>query len=62
MLTTEPKMISIFSAHSPPSLHIFFWGQFLDSHLTTYHLNIGVQIIAVFDLGMSTLKGTSLRK
>ena len=55
MLTTEPKMISIFSAHSPPSLHIFFWGQFLGSHLTTYHLIIGVQIIAVFDLGMSTL-------
>ena len=29
--------------------------QFLDPHLTTYHPNIGVHIIVVFDLGMSTL-------
>ena len=27
----------------------------LDSHLTTYHSNTGIQIIVVFNLGMSTL-------
>ena len=32
-----------------------FWCQFLDPHLITYHLNVGVQIIVLFDLGMSTL-------
>jgi hypothetical protein len=28
---------------------------FLDPHLTTYHSNIGVQIILVLDLGTATL-------
>ena len=28
---------------------------FLDPHLITYHLNIGVQIIAMSELSMSTL-------
>lgn len=39
-----------------------FWCQFLDTHLTTYHLNIVFQIIVVFNLSRSTLQGTRLRK
>ena len=31
-----------------------FWCQFLHPHLSTYYPNIDVQIIAVFNLGMST--------
>ena len=30
-----------------------FWCPFLDPHLTTYHSNIGVHILAMLDLGMS---------
>ena len=29
---------------------------FLDPHLTTFHSNIGVQVIAMLDLGTSTLR------
>ena len=32
-----------------------FWCPFVDPHLTPYHQNIGVQIIAKLELGMSTL-------
>jgi hypothetical protein len=32
-----------------------FWCEFLDSHLTKYHLNIGDQIVVVFDLGTFAL-------
>ena len=44
MLIVEPKMVSIFWAHSPIySIYMSFWCLFLDSHhtihshLTTYH-------------------------
>ena len=56
MLTIELRMISILCARSPIYFkHVSFWWQFLDLHLTTYHSNIGVQIIFVFNLGVSTL-------
>ena len=32
-----------------------FWCPFLDPHLTTYHSNIGVHIIAMLDIATSTL-------
>ena len=51
MLTIVPRRVSIFWAHSPMS----FWHSFLDLHLTTHHPNIGVQIIAMLDLGTPTL-------
>ena len=31
-----------------------FWCMFLDPHLTTYHLNIGVWVSSLFDEGPST--------
>ena len=31
------------------------WCMFLDPHLTTYHWNIGVKIMAMLELGTSTL-------
>ena len=46
MSTIEPTMVSIFSAHSLISCeHMRFLYLFLDPNLTTYHLNISVQII-----------------
>jgi hypothetical protein len=36
-----------------------FWCPFLDPHLTTYHSNMGVQIIIVLELGMSTSRETA---
>ena len=32
-----------------------FWCQFLDPYHITYHSNIGVQLIVLFELGTSTL-------
>ena len=32
-----------------------FWCPFLDAHLTTYHWNVGAQIIVVTELGLSIL-------
>ena len=51
MLTIAPRRVSRFWARS----QISFWHLFLDLHLTTHHSNIGVQIIAMLDLGTSTL-------
>ena len=56
MLTFESRMGSIFWACNPISFkRISFLCQFLHPHLTTFHSNIGVQIIVVFNLGTSTL-------
>ena len=56
MLTIEPRMVSIFLAHSPISFeHMSFWHWFLDSRLTRYPSNIGVQIIVVVNFSTSTL-------
>ena len=56
MLTIEnPRMVSIFWAFSP----ISFWYLFLVPHLTIYH-SLGVQIITMLDLGMSTLDASQL--
>ena len=55
MLTIEPRMVSIFLAHSPISFkHVSFWHWFLDSRLTRYHSNIGVQIFVVVKFCTST--------
>ena len=44
VLTTEPRMVIISSAHGTiSSEHIYFQYLFLEAHLTTYHSNIGVQ-------------------
>ena len=50
-----------FSPHSPQSFeHTFFGCKFLDLHLTTYHSNVGVQIIGMLDnLGTSTMLASS---
>ena len=38
MMNVESRMVSIFRARSPFSfIHVSFWCQFLDPHLTTYH-------------------------
>ena len=56
MLTIELRMVSTFWARTPISFkHKSFWCPFVDPHLTPYHQNIGVQIIAKLELGMSTL-------
>ena len=56
MLTTEPRMGSIFWARRPVFFkHISFRCPFLEPYLITYHSNIGNQIIVVFNLGTSTL-------
>ena len=56
MLTSEPRMISIFWTCSPiSSMHMFLWCPFLDPHLTTYRSNISVQIIVVLELRPPTL-------
>ena len=45
-------MVSIFWIHGPISLNYVVFGcQFLDPHLTTYHSNIGVLVLAMLDLG-----------
>ena len=55
MLTTEHRKINIFWARTSISFkHISFWCLFLDPHLPSYHSNIGVQILAMFDLGTPT--------
>ena len=46
---------TFFFEHVVESNLLSFWCPFLNSHLTTCHSNIGVQIIAMFDLGTSTL-------
>ena len=57
MLTMEPRMVNTFEACRPISLkHMMpFWCPFLDPHLTTYHSNIGFQVIAMLDKHLSTL-------
>jgi hypothetical protein len=48
MLTIEPRMVSMFYAHSPiPFKHMFVWCMFLVPHLTT--------LANILDLGTSTL-------
>ena len=56
VLTIELEWLACFG-HVVLSLleHMSFWCPFFDSHLSTYHSNIGVQIIVVLELGMSTL-------
>ena len=52
----NPRKLSIFWVRSPiSSKHMSFWFPFFDPHLTTHHSNIGVQIIAMLELGTSTL-------
>ena len=52
MFTIESKIVSIFQARSPiPFKRISFEHAFL----TTYYSHIGLQIIAIFYLGMCTL-------
>jgi hypothetical protein len=55
MLTSAPKIVSIFWAPSPiSSKHLQpFWCPFLNPHLSTYHAYIGAQIIVILDLGTS---------
>ena len=56
MLIIEPRMVSVFWACSPISFkhQIFLGCPFLDPYLTKYHSYIGVQIIVMLELGMST--------
>jgi hypothetical protein len=55
MLTIELRMVRLIWARSAISFkHVPFWFLFSDPHLTTYNPKIGVQIIVVFELGMST--------
>ena len=57
MLTIEPRTVSIIWARSSiSSAHIFFLCPFLGQHPITHHSNIGVQIIAMLDLGTSTVR------
>jgi hypothetical protein len=58
MSTIEPRMVSIFKHVLQSHLHTSFWCSSLDSHLTTYYSNMCVQIIAMFELGTSTLVST----
>ena len=45
MLTIKSRMISVYWACNPITFRcISFWCMFLDTHLTTYHSNIGVHI------------------
>lgn len=56
MLTPEPRKINRFWACSLIFFkHISFWCLFLNPHLPSYHSNIGVQILAMFNLGTPTL-------
>ena len=50
-------MVRIFEVHSlvQSLLNTSFFCPFLDPHLTTYHLNIGVHNIVVSELVMSTV-------
>ena len=62
MLTTEPGMMSVFWTHSPISLeHMSLSHLFLDPHLTTYHSNTGVHMLAILEIGTSTL-GTIMQQ
>lgn len=63
MLTTEPTMVSTFGASKLISFsHMMsFRRPFLDSHLTTYHANVTIQIIAMLVLGTPTLVQSLLR-
>jgi hypothetical protein len=55
MLTTQLGIVRIFWAHSPISSNQnSSWCPFLDSHLTTYTWNIGIQIIVMLELGTPT--------
>ena len=55
MLAIEPRMISNFEHVIQSLLNICFFCLFLHSQLTTYYANLSLQIIAVLDLGTSTL-------
>ena len=53
--TIEPRTISKNWAHSPISfIHMSSEYPFWEAHLTTYHLDIGVRLRQVTELGMST--------
>ena len=59
MLTIGPRMVSILS-HSLISFeHMSFWYPFLEpyltTHLTTYHSNEGIPILAMLELGASAV-------
>ena len=56
LLIIECRIIDEFWASSPISCkQMFFWCQFLDPHVTTYHLIIGVRLKWVTELGLLTL-------
>ena len=56
LLIIECRMVDEFWASSPISFkHMFFWCQFLDPHLITYNLIVGVSLKWVTKLGMLTL-------
>ena len=57
-----PRVVSTFWPCSPSSLkHMSLWCPFVDPYLTTPHSNTGVQIIVVWELGMSFLVSVSWR-
>ena len=56
MLTTEPRMVNTFWAHSSISFEqMSLWCMFLDSHLTIHHSSIVTQIRWVPKLGLLTV-------
>ena len=58
ILAIELRIISLVWACSTIYFKhmIYFWGQFLDPHLTSYNSNVDVQIIVVLEWGTSTLR------
>jgi len=44
------EWLAYFACIVPFETHVFILYPFLDPHLVTYHLNIGVQISAMFDI------------
>jgi hypothetical protein len=55
VFTLEPGIDSIFRACGPISLkHVSLWCLFLNPHVTIHHSNVGVQFIAMLELGTST--------
>ena len=57
MYSIEPRIVNIIWACSPISFkHVLFKCPFLDPHLITHHSSAGVYIIAMLELGTSTLR------
>ena len=50
LTSIEPSIVSIFEHIVRCLLNTSLWCLFLDPHLTTYHSNKGVQIIAMFGI------------